>query len=133
MIRFHRALMRLYPAGFRAAYGSEMNAAFAERMREHTGPLAPVVNALAAIADVVPNAIAAHADILRQDLRYTSRSLRRAPGFALTAILVVALGIGANTAAFSLADFVLLRPLPFPEPDRLVRIWQTTPGYGQVE
>ena len=132
-MRFYRALLRLYPAGFRAEYGDELVAAHAARMREHSGPLAPVASVIIAIADVVPNAAAAHADILRQDLRYAARSLRRAPGFALTAVLVVALGIGANTAAFSLADFVLLRPLPFPESERVVRIWLTTPGYGQLE
>ena len=63
-----------------------------------------------------------HLDILRQDLRYTLRTLLRAPGFAVTAIVVTALGVGATTAAFTLADHVLLRPLPFPEPDRLVKI-----------
>ena len=71
--------------------------------------------------------------MLRQDLVYTGRALRRAPGFALTAILVVALGIGANTAAFSVADFVLLRPLPFPHPEQLVKVWARTPGYGRME
>jgi predicted permease len=61
-------------------------------------------------------------DILKQDLRYSARTLYRARGFALTVVLVIALGVGANTAAFSVADFVLLRPLPFPEPDSLVRL-----------
>lgn len=96
-------------------------------------PFAPVLVALAAIADVVPNALAAHWDILRQDLGYAARSLGRTPGFALTAVIVIALGVGANTAAFSLADFVLLRPLPFREPDRLVKIWQSTRGFGRNE
>jgi ABC-type proline/glycine betaine transport system permease subunit len=91
---------------------------FAERVREHTGPLAPLQVALAAVADVVPNALATHRDMLRQDLRYALRSLRRTPGFAVTAIVLVALGVGANTAAFSLADFVLVRPLPFPDAER---------------
>jgi predicted permease len=126
---FYAALLRLYPTGFRNEYGDEMLAAFVHAEREHTGPFAPLVHVANAIGDVVPNALAVHSDILRQDLRYTVRALRRAPGFALTAILVVALGIGANTAAFSLADFVLLRPLPYPQPERLVKLWQTVPGY----
>jgi predicted permease len=63
-----------------------------------------------------------HLDDFRRDLRYTMRTLVRAPGFTLTAILVTALGVGATTAAFTLADHVLLRPLPFPDPDRLVKI-----------
>ncbi|HYC50509.1 MAG TPA: ABC transporter permease, partial [Gemmatimonadaceae bacterium] len=65
---------------------------------------------------------AAHWDIFRQDLAYTARTLRNARGFAIAAILVTALGVGANTATFSVADFVLLRPLPFKNPDRLVRL-----------
>jgi putative ABC transport system permease protein len=63
-----------------------------------------------------------HWDILKQDLRYTARTLTRSRGFAATAILVTAIGVGANTAAFSVADFVLLRPFPFPDADKLVRI-----------
>ena len=130
MMRFYRALLRLYPAGFRAEYRDELCAVFAERMREFSGPLAPLQIALAAVADVVPNAAAVHGDMLRQDLRYAARSLGRTPGFALTAVLLVALGVGANTAAFSLADFVLVRPLPYPAADRLVKLWQRTPGYS---
>jgi predicted permease len=79
------------------------------------------------------HALAAQWDVLKQDLRYTVRTLIRARGFALTAILVTALGVGANTAAFSVADFVLLRPLPFPEPNSLVRLCEgprTGGGWG---
>jgi predicted permease len=124
-MRFYRALLRLYPSSFRNEYGQALCAAFEERMRGRSG----LAMFFAALADVVPNAVAVHLDILGQDVRFTARALRRAPGFAFTAILVVALGVGANTAAFSLADFVLLRPLPFAEPDRLVKLWLTTPGY----
>ena len=65
---------------------------------------------------------AAHWDILKQDLRYTARTLTRARGFAATAILVTAIGVGATTAAVSVADFVLLRPLPFRAADMLVQV-----------
>jgi len=62
------------------------------------------------------------------DLKYAFRQLRRSPGFAMTAVLTLALGIGANTAIFSLVDSIMLQPLPFPHQDRLTRI-----GYGSAE
>ena len=132
-MRFYRALLRLYPRSFRREYESELCAAFAERGRAYSGPVPWLIGIVAAVVDVVPNAIAAHAEILGRDLRIAARAVRRAPGFAFTTIVVVALGVGANTAAFSLADFVFLRPLPFHEPERIVKLWQRTPDYGQME
>jgi predicted permease len=132
-MRFYRALLRLYPESFRTEYSDELCAVFAARFAHNSSVFGTLHMIVAALNDVVPNATAVHWDILRQDLRYTARALRRSWGFALTAILVVALGVGANTAAFSLADFVLVRPLPYPESDRLVKLWQRTPGYGRME
>ena len=114
----YRALLRLYPASFRAEYGDELLRAFAESSNGR----GPVASALAAVADVVPNAILTHGTILRQDLHYAARTMGRSRGFVVTVVLVTALGVGANTATFSVADFVLLRPLPFPDPNSIVRL-----------
>lgn len=70
-------------------------------------------------------------EAFRQDIRFTVRSLAKSPGFALAAVLTLGLGIGATTAIFSVVEGVLLRPLPFPEPDRLVRVYQVSEDGGQ--
>ena len=67
---------------------------------------------------------------LGQDVRHAIRSLARVPGFTLVAILTLALGIGANTAIFSVINGVILRPLPFPTPDQLVFITSQFPKLG---
>jgi len=132
-MRFYRFLLRAYPASFRNEYGGEMCAIFARRLRDSGSPLGRAALWASAPFETLCNAVAVHTDILRQDLRYSARSLVRSPGFALTAIAVLALGIGANTAAFSITDHVLIRALPFPDSDRLVNLWQAPPGYSRVE
>jgi len=65
---------------------------------------------------------------LIRDLKYALRRLALTPGFILATLVTLALGIGANTAIFNVIDSVLLKPLPFPEPDRLIGVWQTASG-----
>src|SRR5437879_6503566 len=118
----YRALLHLYPAAFRLEYGDEMRAVFAQRWRDTSDALGKLALWLAVLVDVLANAALVHVDILTQDLRYTARTLSRAPGFTITAILVAALGVGANTAAFTMVDHVFIRPLPFPDFERLVNL-----------
>ena len=125
-MRVYRLLLHLYPAWFRAEYSEEMCAVFAERRRnENAFGLWP-----AAIAELIASALAVQASVAGQDLRWTVRTLRQSPGFTGTALLVIALGIGATTTAFTLLDHVLLRPLPFPHQEELVSLAQANLANG---
>ena len=127
MTRLYRLLLRVYPASFRSEYGEEMCRLFAERRTRGDAVWRE------AIADACITAPRVHLDILRQDIRYARRSLLRSPWFTITAILVTALGIGATTAVFSVASRVLFPTLPYEDAERIVRVWEKTPGYRQME
>src|SRR5687767_7656336 len=64
---------------------------------------------------------------LVRDLRYGIRTLTKSPGFAIAGIVILGLGIGVNTAIFTVVNAVVLKPLPFPDADRIVRLWHTPP------
>jgi predicted permease len=128
-------LLRLYPRSFRNEYGSEMRAIAARRRRDVTGVLGVAVFWAQVAVETVRDAFAAHADLLCNDLRHAIRSLGRARGYSLAVVGLTALGIGVTTAAISIADHVLVRPLPFHEPGRLVKLWQDQSfrGYSRME
>ncbi len=126
----YRALLRLYPASWRADYGVEMCAVFDARRRDVSGIFGLALLWLETICDVVSSAAGVHYELLRQDLRYAGRMLRRSPGFAIAAVAIAAIGIGATTAAFTLVDHVLIRPLPFAQQDRLAKFWEDHSAHG---
>src|SRR5688500_15170998 len=71
-------------------------------------------------------------ELLWKDLRFAVRMLVRSPGFTVAAVLTLGLGIGANSAIFSVVNGVLLKPLPYPQAERLIRLWETTPSFPDM-
>jgi predicted permease len=122
-IGFYRALLWCYPTPFRREYGAEMACAFAEQVREARqdgGWLAEASIWLRAFVDLLHIAPKEHLHVMGQDLRYALRTLASNPGFAAVAILSLALGIGANTAIFSLLNSIVFSALPVRDPHQLV-------------
>ncbi len=131
-MRLYRLLLLFLPASFRHEYGCEMAAVFERRINGASFP-GRLWIWLETICDVALAAAGSHLELFRHDVKYTLRSCRRAPGFSATVVLVAALGVAASTAVFSVADHILLRPLPFRQPERLVDLWedQTQAGFSR--
>src|SRR5262249_51449915 len=123
--RFYTILLRLYPSAFREEYEKEMRAAFRQSRRSESGAMRRTLLWFSVATDTLATAPGEHLDMLMNDIRYTLRGLRKTPAFAAAVLTTIALGIGATTAIYSLVHAVLLRPLPFAAPDRLVRISET--------
>jgi putative ABC transport system permease protein len=126
--RAFRALLRLLPAEFRSAHARDMEATFRADRRDHGGGPALWRLWAATTIDLLRTAPAAHLDLLGRDLRLASRGLRRRPLHALAAIASLALGLGASVAVFAVVDAVLLSPLPWSEPERLVEVREQSAG-----
>ena len=118
--RWYRQLLQLYPREFREEFGGEMSRLYRDRRRDE--PWSSLWASL--LLDLVRTAPAEHLAILRQDLRHACRGMSRTPLITATAILTLALGVGAGTAVFSLVHAVLLRPLPYAEPNRIVELFE---------
>jgi putative ABC transport system permease protein len=149
--RLYRALLHLYPPQFRRAFDRDLIEAFRDQRRDAARRRMPsIVFVIAIVYDLLTQALAERASslwsILRKpslpdgeeplmtgpqralnlaELRFAARRLRRVPSFTITTVFVLALGVGATTAVFSVVNGVLLRPLPYANPDRLVALTHT--------
>jgi predicted permease len=137
-VTLFRLLLLLFPAAFRAAFGEEMGQVFAAQREEaRTAGIAATIRLWLRTARGMTTAAWHERRASRgprrgpivewTDLRYTVRRLRATPGFTVAVVATLAVCLGANLTIFAAVHSILLRPLPFPEPDRLVTIYNTYP------
>jgi putative ABC transport system permease protein len=130
--RLFRALLRLFPSEFRGDFGEEMTADFDDQRRDATGKPSEMRRLwIRTVVDLLGRAPREHVDVLWRDVVHAGRILRRHPASTATAVVSLALGIGLNSAVFSVVNGVLWRDLPLPESDRLVLVSAVSPGEAQ--
>jgi putative ABC transport system permease protein len=130
-----RMLLRLLPAEFRGDFGPEMEQVFVEQREEAAregGKMGIWRLWWETAKGIFTTAPREHLSMLRQDSIFALRMMRKNLGFTLAAIIVLGLGIGANTAIFSVVNAVLLKPLPYQHGERLLMMRQATTGAGIV-
>jgi predicted permease len=120
--RVFQALLRLFPREFRGDFGEQMASDFEDQRQDAVHPRERRRLWRRTLTDVARRAPAEHLDVLRQDVRFAFRLMRRTPGAAAAIMLTIAIGVGATTAVFTLADPMLFRPLPYPEGNRIVLV-----------
>ncbi|MGE0360740.1 MAG: ABC transporter permease [Vicinamibacterales bacterium] len=133
--RLFRWLLRLLPEEVRDGYAREIERTFHDEVRDvrRSGRRWALLGLwLATMADVAKAAPAQHLDILWRDLRFAFRSMRARPAHTLTAVVTLAIGIGANVAMFAVVDGVLLAPLDYRDADQLVAVAETRQGDDPV-
>ncbi|HUK29536.1 MAG TPA: ABC transporter permease [Candidatus Acidoferrum sp.] len=133
--RIFRRLVKLFPSEFRSDYGGEMEKVFAQQRREAGGGFLGLMRLWGeTIVGIFRTAPGEHLEMFRQDGGFALRMMRKNKGFTVLVICILGLGIGANTAIFSVVNGVLLRPLPYVKGDRLVSVNQAAPhaGIGRI-
>ena len=149
MTRLYRYLLVLLPRSLRVEFGDDMTALFEKQRREVQTRGQRWVFYFLAVKDVVAQSLVARLerrgvspppipnrkgrpmDSLGHDVRYALRSLGASPGFVLVTVVTLGLGIGATSTVYSVVEAVLLQPLPYPEPERVVRVFDTSPTFPE--
>jgi len=132
-VNLYRRLLKFYPARFREEYGTPLEQQFADEYREAEGTLARLAVWIRTIGDLAVSIPMEFTRELRQDVAYSVRIYSRRPGVTLLAVAAMALAIGATTGVFSVVNALLLRSLPFREPDRIVQLGYFGSPIGRAE